>query len=71
MNLQPINFIKGTRLKAKLNGNIWVVDRLWFDNKMQKSKVDIRLASSNDSKLHEGLDINLVIEKFTWFFYAN
>ena len=67
MKPQPINIIVGTRLKAKLNCNVWVVEKLWLDSKMQKSKVDIRLAVSKDSKLHENLDMDLIIEKFEWY----
>ena len=67
MKLQPINIIVGTKLKAKLNGNLWVVEKLWLDSKMQKSKVDIRLAVSKDSKLHKDLNMDLIIEKFEWY----
>jgi hypothetical protein len=66
MKLQPINIIVGTRLIANSNGSVWVVVK-------QKSKrfqysFDIRLASSKDSKIHEDLDMDLIIDKFEWYF---
>jgi hypothetical protein len=66
MKLQPINIIVGTRLIAKSNGSVWVVV-----NKIShrsKYKFNIRLASSKDSKIHEDLDMDLIIDKFDWYF---
>jgi hypothetical protein len=66
MNLKPINIIVGTRLKAKLNGNVWVVVNK--KSKLFKYSFDIRLAASADSKIHEDLSLETIIDKFEWYF---
>ena len=66
MTLEPNNIIEGTRLKAKSNGSVWVVVKK--KSKRFVYKYDIRLASSQDSKIHEDISIETIIERFEWFF---